>query len=75
MPMNPELSSAPLAKATRGAGPDQRSGWTDASDTVEQARDNLQEALELFFECAPEKEVAQRLSAEVFVTQVEVAIG
>ena len=44
-------------------------------DTVEEARDNLREALELFFECAPLDEVAQRLSGEVFVTQVEVAVG
>jgi predicted RNase H-like HicB family nuclease len=44
-------------------------------DTVEHARDNLREALELFFECAPPDEVAQRLSGEVFVTQVEVAVG
>ena len=44
-------------------------------DSVEEARDNLREALELFFECAPADEVAQRLSGEVFVTQVEVAVG
>jgi predicted RNase H-like HicB family nuclease len=44
-------------------------------DSVEQARDNLQEALELFFECASEKEVARRLTGDVFVTQVEVAVG
>jgi len=43
-------------------------------DTVEQARANLQEALELFFETAPSDEVA-RLSAEVYVTQLEVAVG
>jgi predicted RNase H-like HicB family nuclease len=44
-------------------------------DSVEQARDNLQEALELFFETASAKEVEQRLHGEVFVTQVEVAVG
>lgn len=32
-------------------------------DTVEQARANLAEALELFFECADAAEVAQRLRA------------
>jgi predicted RNase H-like HicB family nuclease len=42
-------------------------------DTVEAARDNLKEALELFFECASPAEVQERLSSEVFVTQVEVA--
>jgi predicted RNase H-like HicB family nuclease len=44
-------------------------------DTVEQARDNLREAIELFFETASPNEVAERLQSEVFVTQVEVAIG
>lgn len=43
--------------------------------TVEEARDNLQEALELFFETASSEEVKQRLHGEVFVTQVEVAFG
>ena len=33
--------------------------------TVEQARDNLQEVLELFFETASPEEVKQRYSAEV----------
>ncbi|MEJ2325955.1 MAG: type II toxin-antitoxin system HicB family antitoxin [Chromatiaceae bacterium] len=44
-------------------------------DTVEEARANLLEALELFFETASPEEVQQRLHAEVFVTQVEVAVG
>jgi predicted RNase H-like HicB family nuclease len=44
-------------------------------DSIEEARDNLQEALELFFEAAPLDEVNQRLHGEIFVTQVEVAFG
>ncbi len=44
-------------------------------DTVEQARANLREALELFFETAPSDEVARRLPAEVYVTQLEVVVG
>jgi len=44
-------------------------------DTIEQARDNLKEALELFFEAASPEEIKQRLHGDVFVTQVEVAIG
>ncbi len=44
-------------------------------DTIEEARDNLHEALESFFECASPVEVQQRLAGEVFVTQVEVAGG
>jgi predicted RNase H-like HicB family nuclease len=44
-------------------------------DTIESARENLREALELFFECAPAEEVQQRMGGEVFVTQLEVAVG
>ena len=41
--------------------------------SVEEARANLREALELFFECAPPEEVNRRLSSEVYVTQLEVS--
>ena len=44
-------------------------------DTVESARKNLVEALELFFESADATEVTRRLHSEVFVTRVEVLIG
>jgi predicted RNase H-like HicB family nuclease len=44
-------------------------------NSVEQARDNLREALELFFETASAGEVKERLRVEVYVTQVEVAVG
>jgi predicted RNase H-like HicB family nuclease len=43
--------------------------------TVEQARSNLVEALELFFESADQSEIDRRLHTEVFVTRVEVAVG
>jgi predicted RNase H-like HicB family nuclease len=43
--------------------------------TIEEARDNLREELELFFESASPDEVKQRLRSEVFVTQIEVAVG
>jgi predicted RNase H-like HicB family nuclease len=43
--------------------------------SIEQARDNLREALELFFESASPEEVTQRLRGEMFVTQVEVTVG
>ena len=43
-------------------------------DTVEQARDNLREALELFFETASSEEIKKRLHDEVFITQLEVTI-
>ncbi len=44
-------------------------------DTIEAARDNLREALELFFECASPAEVQERLGGETFVTYVEVSVG
>jgi predicted RNase H-like HicB family nuclease len=44
-------------------------------DTIEQARDNLKEALELFFETASPEEIKQRLHTEIFITQVEVAVA
>lgn len=44
-------------------------------DTIEEARDNIREAIELFFECASAAEIEERLTGDVFVTQVEVALG
>jgi predicted RNase H-like HicB family nuclease len=44
-------------------------------DSIEAARDNLREALELFFECASPAEIHDRLGEDVFVTQVEVTCG
>ena len=44
-------------------------------DTVEQARNNLAEALELFFEYASESEIKERLHGEIFITRLEVAVG
>ena len=44
-------------------------------ESIEAARKNLQEALELFFESASEKEIKDRLREEVYITQVEVAVG
>ena len=43
--------------------------------TIEDARKNLKEALELFFETASPEEVQQRLHEEVYVTRVEIAVG
>jgi predicted RNase H-like HicB family nuclease len=48
---------------------------TSQGDTIDEARKNLQEALELFFETASPEEIKTRLHEEVYVTQVEVAIG
>ena len=44
-------------------------------DSIEQARLNLREALELFFETASPQEVQTRLSPEVYVTSLDVAVG
>jgi len=43
--------------------------------TVEEARGNLVEAVELFLETADASEVTRRLSDEVYVTRLEVAIA
>ena len=44
-------------------------------DTIEEARNNLREAVELFFETASPNEIQTRLHEEVYVTQVEVSVG
>ncbi|MGO9439524.1 MAG: type II toxin-antitoxin system HicB family antitoxin [Terriglobales bacterium] len=44
-------------------------------DTVESARHNLIEAVELFLETADPSEVQRRLHSEIFVTRLEVAFG
>ncbi len=44
-------------------------------DTIEEARNNLREAVELFFEAASPNEIQTRLHEEVYVTQVEVSVG
>jgi len=44
-------------------------------DTVDQARSNLREAVELFLECAAPEELRGRLHNEVYVTRLEVAVA
>ena len=44
-------------------------------DTIESARKNLQEAMELFLECADPSEISRRLKGEVYITEMEIAIG
>ncbi len=43
--------------------------------TVEEAKANLKEAVELFFECAPESEVQQRMASESFISSLEVQVS
>lgn len=44
-------------------------------DTIEEARQNLMEAVELFLETADPSEVERRWHTETYVTQLEVAVG
>ncbi len=44
-------------------------------DTIEEARANLQEAVELFLETADAKEIAQRLHVETYTSSLEVNVG
>ena len=44
-------------------------------DTVERARENVIEAVELFLETADPSEINRRLHPEVYVTRLEVAVG
>jgi len=44
-------------------------------DTVEEAKRNLIEALELFFETAEPSEIKNRSRSEVFITSLEVVVG
>ena len=44
-------------------------------DSIEQARENLREALELFFETASQEEVTSRLRGEIYITRLEVTGG
>lgn len=43
--------------------------------TIEEARDNLKEALQLFFETASAEEINNRLHSELFITQVEITVA
>jgi len=44
-------------------------------NTIEEARVNLIEALQLFLEAASPQEMQGRLHEEVYVTQLEVTVG
>jgi len=42
-------------------------------ETVETARANLEEAIQLFFETASTQKIAQRLKTEVYITNLSLA--
>jgi predicted RNase H-like HicB family nuclease len=44
-------------------------------DSIEEARNNLVEALSLFFECADAIEVQRRFHPDVLITHVEVPVA
>lgn len=44
-------------------------------DTVEEAKINLQEAIELLFEHASETEIRSRLKNDIFITNMQIAVG
>lgn len=44
-------------------------------DTVQEAHENLREALELFFETASPTEIQQRFHDEIYITRLEIAVG
>jgi predicted RNase H-like HicB family nuclease len=43
--------------------------------TVEEAKANLKEAVELFFECASESEIKQRTAGESYISAMEVQVA
>ena len=44
-------------------------------DSIEEARSNLKEAVELFLETAHATEIDQRLNTEIYITTLEVNVG
>ena len=44
-------------------------------NTIEKAKANLQEAIELFFEHASKDEIALRLKSDIFITNMQIAVG
>lgn len=44
-------------------------------NSIEQARDSLREAFDLIFDAVSKKEIKHRLHTDIFVTQIEVAVG
>ena len=44
-------------------------------NSIEEARETLKEALELFYETASPEEIRSRMHDEVYVTRLEIAVG
>ena len=43
--------------------------------SVEDAKNNLREAVELFFETAHSSEISERLNSELYISPMEVEVG
>ena len=50
-------------------------GVASQGETVDEAKRNLQEALELFLESADQSEVERRLNSEFVVAELELSVG
>ena len=48
---------------------------TSQGNSVEEARNNLVEAIKLFFEMASPKEILAKVYSAIYVTQIDAAIG
>jgi predicted RNase H-like HicB family nuclease len=44
-------------------------------NTVEKAKVNLHEGIELFFEHASKEEINYRLKSDIFITNMQIAVG
>ena len=44
-------------------------------DSIEEARSNLREAVELFFETAHPHEISGRINSELYISPMEVEVG
>ena len=44
-------------------------------DTIEEAKANLHEAIELFFDNASDSEIEYRLKSDIFITNMQIEIG
>ena len=44
-------------------------------NTIEEAKDNLKEAVSLFLECASKEEIAERYSEDIYISAIEVSIA
>jgi len=53
----------------------QLKGCQSQGDTFEEARDNIQEAIELYLETIPPDEITELLGYEVITSTIEVALA